>query len=74
MSLSLSPHFARALSLSLAFCISFPPSHSLQQAKVNLAQIDEDTDFLRDQTTTTEVNMARIYNYDVTERRKTGGK
>lgn len=41
-------------------------------AKENLAQLDDDTDFLRDQITTTEVNMARFYNHDVTTKRKTG--
>ncbi|KAI1294840.1 Prefoldin subunit 3 [Halotydeus destructor] len=34
----------------------------------NLAQIDIDLDYLRDQITTTEVNMARAYNWDVKRR------
>lgn len=45
-----------------------------ETAKSSLAQLDTDTDFLRDQITTTEVNMARIYNYDVTSRRKSDVK
>ncbi len=31
--------------------------------------IQSDLDFLRDQITTMEVNMARIYNWDVQQRR-----
>lgn len=31
----------------------------------NLKQIDEDLEFLRDQITTSEVNLARIYNWNV---------
>ena len=31
-------------------------------------QVDEDLGFLRDQTTTTEVSIARVYNYDVKRR------
>ena len=39
-------------------------------AQVNLKSVDEDIQFLRDQITTTEVNIARIFNYDVMQRRK----
>jgi prefoldin subunit 5 len=39
-------------------------------AHVNLKSVDEDIQFLRDQITTTEVNIARIFNYDVMQRRK----
>ena len=45
---------------------------NMSTAKDNLAQLDADTDFLRDQITTTEVNMARFYNHDVTTRRAAG--
>jgi len=41
----------------------------------SLSQVDEDLGFLRDQTTTVEVNMARVYNWDVKRRQgqqKTG--
>ena len=41
-------------------------------ARAGLEVLDADMDFLRDQSTTMEVNMARIYNHDVTERRKAG--
>jgi prefoldin subunit 5 len=41
---------------------------NLQTAEKNLAQIDVDLDYLRDQITTTEVNMARVYNWDVKRR------
>ena len=36
----------------------------------NLASVNNDLAFLRDQFTTTEVNMARVYNWDVKQRRK----
>jgi len=41
---------------------------NLETAIKNLAQIDIDLDYLRDQITTTEVNMARVYNWDVKKR------
>ena len=43
-------------------------SKNLDTATKNLAQIDVDLDYLRDQITTTEVNMARVYNWDVKRR------
>ncbi|KAG7256902.1 hypothetical protein CRUP_008741 [Coryphaenoides rupestris] len=39
-------------------------------ASRNLDLLEEDLDFLRDQFTTTEVNMARVYNWDVKRRSK----
>ena len=41
---------------------------NFETANKNLQQIDKDLDFLRDQITTTEVNMARVYNWDVKRR------
>lgn len=41
---------------------------NIQTAKVTLKCIEHDLDFLRDQFTTTEVNMARVYNWDVKRR------
>lgn len=41
---------------------------NIQAAKKNLAYIEHDLDFVRDQFTTTEVNMARVYNWDVKKR------
>ncbi|XP_054707092.1 prefoldin subunit 3-like [Uloborus diversus] len=41
---------------------------NLQTATKNLSQLEDDLDFLRDQLTTTEVNMARVYNWDVKRR------
>jgi hypothetical protein len=41
---------------------------NFETATKNLLQIDTDLDFLRDQITTTEVNMARVYNWDVKKR------
>ena len=42
----------------------------LADAKTALATTIEDMGFLRDQITTTEVNMARVFNWDVKDRRK----
>lgn len=41
---------------------------NLETAKKNLEHVEHDLDFLRDQFTTTEVNMARVYNWDVKKR------
>jgi prefoldin subunit 5 len=38
------------------------------QAKLTMEQTDKDLDFLKDQITTTEVNIARVYNWDVKRR------
>ncbi|GAA6083934.1 hypothetical protein Q7C36_004454 [Tachysurus vachellii] len=43
---------------------------NLGTASRNLESLEEDLDFLRDQFTTTEVNMARVYNWDVKRRSK----
>jgi len=42
-------------------------------ATTSLAQVEEDLGFLRDQTTTIEVNMARVYNWDVKKRQAKAG-
>jgi len=42
---------------------------NLESAERNLKELVEDLDFLKDQITTTEVNIARIFNYDVKQRR-----
>ena len=41
---------------------------NLNAAKKSVETVEEDLGFLRDQTTTIEVNMARIYNWDVKRR------
>ncbi|XP_068634032.1 prefoldin subunit 3 [Battus philenor] len=41
---------------------------NMATAKKNLSRVEHDLDFLRDQWTTTEVNMARVYNWDVKRR------
>ncbi|CAH0384179.1 unnamed protein product [Bemisia tabaci] len=41
---------------------------NIESAKTNLHHIDESLVFLRDQFTTTEVNMARVFNWDVKRR------
>ncbi|XP_018414163.1 PREDICTED: prefoldin subunit 3 [Nanorana parkeri] len=46
---------------------------NLSTATRNLEFTEEDLDFLRDQFTTTEVNMARVYNWDVKRRNKADG-
>ena len=43
---------------------------SLKNAKLRLDICDEDLDQLRDQIITVEVNMARVFNYDVKRRRE----
>ncbi|KAF5295966.1 hypothetical protein FQA39_LY12738 [Lamprigera yunnana] len=40
-------------------------SKNVATATSSLDQVEEDIDFLRDQCTTTEVNMARVFNWDV---------
>lgn len=40
-------------------------SQNIAAATRNLGYVEHDLDFLRDQFTTTEVNMARVYNWDV---------
>ncbi|TQS37012.1 hypothetical protein Golomagni_02520, partial [Golovinomyces magnicellulatus] len=42
----------------------------LSAAKLSLKNCEEDLDFLREQITTMEVATARVYNWDVTMRRK----
>eukprot|EP01119_Soliformovum_irregulare_P003318 TRINITY_DN13707_c0_g1_i1.p1 TRINITY_DN13707_c0_g1~~TRINITY_DN13707_c0_g1_i1.p1 ORF type:complete len:174 (-),score=41.54 TRINITY_DN13707_c0_g1_i1:40-561(-) len=43
---------------------------NLEAAEKNMANLIEDLAFLKDQITTTEVNMARVFNYNVKQRRK----
>ncbi|KAE8449996.1 hypothetical protein EG329_007135 [Mollisiaceae sp. DMI_Dod_QoI] len=45
-------------------------SSKLAAAKQSLANCEEDLDFLREQITTMEVATARVYNWDVTMKRK----
>lgn len=42
----------------------------LSTAKLSLANCEEDMEFLREQITTLEVAFARVYNWDVAQRRK----
>ncbi|KAI9024755.1 Prefoldin subunit-domain-containing protein [Hyaloraphidium curvatum] len=44
-------------------------SDKLSSAKTNLTYTLEDLEFLKEQITTMEVNIARVYNYDVKQRR-----
>ncbi|XP_077261115.1 prefoldin subunit mgr [Temnothorax americanus] len=41
---------------------------NIEAAKKNLGYVEHDLDFVRDQYTTMEVNMARIYNWEVKRR------
>jgi hypothetical protein len=57
--------------------LSYPVSQAeellqlrLDAAKRNLENCEEDMDFLREQITTMEVATARVYNWDVQQRRK----
>lgn len=45
---------------------------NMDSACQNLKCLEHDQDFLRDQLTTTEVNMARVYNWDVKRRQALG--
>lgn len=42
----------------------------LKAAKTSLSNCEEDLDFLREQITTMEVAVARVYNWDVVQKRK----
>jgi len=44
-------------------------TRNMEGANTQLAQYTEDLEFLKEQITTTEVNIARVYNWDVTQRR-----
>ncbi|XP_022905258.1 prefoldin subunit 3 [Onthophagus taurus] len=48
-------------------------SKNIETAKTHMEQVAEDLDYLRDQTTVTEVNMARVFNWDI-KRRQSGAK
>ena len=45
-------------------------TQKLSSAKTSLSQVNEDLEFLKEQITTMEVNMARVYNEDVKHRRQ----
>eukprot|EP00287_Rhodomonas_sp_CCMP768_P007663 CAMPEP_0196722614 /NCGR_PEP_ID=MMETSP1091-20130531/4944_1 /TAXON_ID=302021 /ORGANISM="Rhodomonas sp., Strain CCMP768" /LENGTH=206 /DNA_ID=CAMNT_0042064363 /DNA_START=202 /DNA_END=823 /DNA_ORIENTATION=- len=45
---------------------------NLETATTNLGKVNEQLDYLRDQVTTTEVNIARVYNHEVRARRAAG--
>lgn len=47
-------------------------SGNLKTAEANLLIIQQELDTLKDALTTTEVNMARVYNHDVQRRRELG--
>ena len=42
----------------------------LKSTRLSLANALEDLDWLREQITVTEVNVARVYNWDVKRRRR----
>ena len=44
--------------------------HQLEGCRAQLAASQKDFDYARDQVTTTEVSLARVYNYDVEKRKK----
>ncbi|KAL6069531.1 Prefoldin subunit 3 [Balamuthia mandrillaris] len=45
-------------------------TRNLESATQNLEMVQQDLDFLKDQITITEVNMARVFNFDVKQRRQ----
>lgn len=42
---------------------------NIRSANENLQQLEKQLEFLREQITTTEVTMARVYNFDVMRRK-----
>ncbi len=46
---------------------------NLISAEEKLQETEDDIDFLKDQITTTEVNMARVYNQGVANKQKKEG-
>jgi len=44
--------------------------NSLSKCKMNLEETKKELDLAKDRVTTTEVSIARVYNYDVEQRRK----
>ncbi|MCJ1485720.1 peptide chain release factor 1 [Schaereria dolodes] len=63
------------LGANVMLAYPIPEAESLLQgklaaAKQNLENCEEDLDFLREQITTLEVATARVYNWDVTQKRK----
>jgi hypothetical protein len=49
-------------------------TEKLAAAELSLANCEEDLEFLREQITTLEVATARVYNWDVVQRRKEKGE
>lgn len=45
-------------------------SNKLLTAQENYTNVKEDLSYLRDQVTVMEVNLARVYNWDVARRRR----
>lgn len=61
--------------------LEYPIEEALSLLRTNLASahtglktVNSDLDFIKDQITTLEVDMARVYNWDVQERRKNTSK
>jgi hypothetical protein len=45
-------------------------TQNLNNARNSLKQINEELEYIKDQKTTTEVNVARVYNYSILENRE----
>ena len=45
-------------------------SRNLSNAQTKLAETEDDLDYLKEQTTTMEVNIARVYNVGVANKQK----
>jgi hypothetical protein len=45
-------------------------SRNLNNATTNMQSLCEDLDYLKDQITTSEVNIARVHNYKIEQTRK----
>lgn len=49
-------------------------SGKIEAAKTRLSQTIEEHGFLRDQVTTSQVNIARVYNWDIKRRKERRGR
>ena len=45
-------------------------TENLKNARISSKKISEELEYIRDQRTTTEVNIARVYNHSLVEKRE----
>jgi hypothetical protein len=49
--------------------LTFDEADKMLREKSNLKEIQDDLNYVKDQVTTSEVNIARVYNYSLLEKR-----